>query len=201
MIDLSIPVARGMIQWPGDAAVAVNTVWDAPYHLTSLRLSVHTGTHMDAPFHAIPAGLTMEQMPLDATIGPCRVIAIADPARITRAELQRHTPQAGERLLFRTANSRHAWWEQPFDEHFVHLANDAAAYLVECGVRTVGIDYLSVGGYHHEGYETHCTLLGAGIWVIEGLNLGPVTPGPYELLCLPLKVPGADGAPCRAVLR
>lgn len=201
MIDISIPLGHGMIHWPGDLVPQVETVATAPYHLTSLNLSVHTGTHMDSPRHVIPHGLTMEQMPLEATLGPCRVIAIEDPARITRAELAQHAPQAGERLLFKTYNSRHAWWQHPFDEHFVYLANDAAHLLVEAQVRTVGVDYLSVGGFHHEGYETHCTLLGAGIWIIEGLALGYVSPGPYELTCLPLAITGSDGAPCRAVLR
>ena len=201
MIDISIPLAHGMIHWPGDPEVQVETIATAPYHLTALNLSVHTGTHMDAPRHTIPGGLTMERMPLDATMGPCRVIAIEDADRVTRAELARHRPQPGERLLFRTRNSRHAWWEHPFDEHFVYIADEAAQLLAESGVRTVGIDYLSVGGFHHEGYETHCTLLGAGIWIIEGLNLGHVEPGVYELLCLPLAIAGADGAPCRAILR
>jgi len=200
VIDISIPLRQGMIHWPGDPAPQVDTVATSPYHLTSLNLSVHTGTHMDSPRHVIPHGLTIDQMPLDATLGPCRVIAIEDPTHITRAELAKHSPEAGERLLFKTHNSRHAWWQHPFDEHFVYISDDAANLLVEAQVRTVGIDYLSVGGFHHEGYETHCTLLGAGLWIIEGLNLGQVAPGPYHLICLPIAIQGSDGAPCRAIL-
>ena len=77
----------------------------------------------------------------------------------------------------------------------------AAQYLVDRRVRAVGVDYLSVGGYVHDGVETHRILLGAGIGIMEGLNLASVAPGPYDLICLPLRVAGADGAPARAVLR
>ena len=83
----------------------------------------------------------------------------------------------------------------------MYIADEGARYLVECGVRTVGVDYLSIGGYRHDTVETHVTILGAGIAVIEGLNLKDVEPGEYELICLPLKIAGADGAPARVVLR
>ena len=205
LIDISVSLVHGMIHWPGDPDVRITHPAligpGEPYNLTSLDMSVHTGTHLDAPRHAIPGGLPIDAMPLDATIGPCRVIEIEDPVAIRRAELERHQPQPGERLLFKTRNSQRHWPDYPFDEHFIYIADEAARYLVECGVRTVGIDYLSVGGFHREGLETHQSLLGAGVWIIEGLYLGHVVAGPYELLCLPLKILGADGAPCRACLR
>ena len=205
LIDISVPLVHGMVHWPGDADVIVKQTATIEqghlYNLTHLDHTVHTGTHMDAPRHFIRDGETMESMPLDATVGPCRVIEIADPAAIKRADLEPHRPQPGERLLFKTRNSHRYWPDHPFDEHFVYIAGEAARYLADCGVRTVGIDYLSVGGFHHDTAETHWTLLGAGIWIIEGLYLGHVEPGLYELLCLPLKIVGADGAPCRACLR
>ena len=205
MIDISVSLVHGMIHWPGDPDVSITQPAlienGEHYNLTSLEMSVHTGTHMDAPRHAIAHGLPIDAMPLDATIGPCRVIEIEDPVAVCRAELERHRPQPGERLLFKTRNSQCYWPDYPFDEHFVSISEEAARYLVECGVQTVGIDYLSVGGFHHEGLETHESLLGAGIWIIEGLYLGHVAEGSYELICLPLKIPGADGAPCRACLR
>ncbi len=205
MIDISVELAHGMIHWPGDPDVVVRQTASmeqgALYNLTHLDHSVHTGTHMDAPRHFIRDGVTMETMPLDATVGPCRVIEIADARAVTHAELIAHAPQTGERLLFKTRNSQRYWPHFPFDEDFVYINDDAAKFLVECGVRTVGIDYLSVGGFHQDTAETHWALLGAGIWVIEGIYLGHVEPGPYELLCLPLKILGAEGAPCRACLR
>jgi arylformamidase len=205
LIDISVPLTHGMLRWPGDPEVEVRQVASIDqgslYNLTHLNHSVHSGTHMDAPRHFIRDGLTMGAMPLEATIGPCRVIEIDDPAAIRRGELEAHAPQAGERLIFKTRNSRRHWPDHPFDENFVYITDEGARYLVECGVRTVGIDYLSVGGFHHDTAETHWTLLGAGIWVIEGLYLGHVEPGAYELLCLPLKLVAAEGAPCRACLR
>ena len=205
LIDISVPLTHGMMRWPGDPEVNIRQTatieQGSLYNLTRLDHSVHTGTHMDAPRHFIQDGATMGTMPLEATIGPCRVLEIADPNAIRRAELEKHLPQAGERLLFKTANSKRHWPDHAFNENFVYIADEAAKYLVQCGVRTVGIDYLSVGGFHHDTAETHWTLLGAGIWVIEGLYLGHVESGPYELICLPLRLDDAEGAPCRACLR
>jgi arylformamidase len=203
--DISVPLQHEMVCWPGDPQPAVQQVLFMDRgdvcNLTRLQISAHTATHMDAPRHFIPTGVPIDSMPLDATLGPARVIEIHDPLAIRRAELEPHAPQPGERLLFKTRNSRRDWTMQPFDEDFVYIADEAAQYLVSCGVRTVGVDYLSIGGYRHDTVETHVTILGAGVWVIEGLNLSAVDPGIYELLCLPLKLAGADGAPSRAVLR
>jgi arylformamidase len=120
---------------------------------------------------------------------------------IRSEELKRWNPQPGERLLFKTRNSAVGWSRPDFYEDFVYIADEGARYLVECGVRTVGVDYLSIGGFRHDTAETHFTILGAGIWVIEGLNFAGVEPGDYELVALPLKIDGADGAPTRAFLR
>lgn len=200
-----MPLKPGMVTWPGDPAVAIDLLASIDQgsicNVTRLAMSAHTGTHMDAPRHFIQHGITMEQMPLDATIGPCRVIAIADPVAIGRAELEPHDLQPGERVLFQTRNSTRCYVDDKFYDDFVYVSNDAAKYLAERRVRTVGVDYISIGGFHKDLVRTHLTVLGAGIWVIEGLNLSSVTPGAYELICLPLKIPGADGAPARAILR
>jgi len=140
-------------------------------------------------------------MPLDATVGPARVIPIHDKKSIKREELAAHGISAGERILFKTANSDRSWNSDRFDEGFVFISHDGARFLAERGVRTVGVDYLSVGGFREDGPETHEALLGAGIWIIEGLNLTGVEPGEYELVCLPLKLMGAEGSPARAILR
>jgi arylformamidase len=156
---------------------------------------------MDAPRHFLADGAGLDELPLDATIGPARVIPIVHPNAIHPEELEVHSLRAGERVLFRTRNSERCWKTDRFVEDFVYISAAAAKYLVQRKVRTVGIDYLSVGGYVHDGVETHQILLGAGVWLIEGLNLAAVKPGAYELICLPLRVVGADGAPARAVLR
>jgi arylformamidase len=204
-MDISVPVREGMPLWPGDPGLRFERVMDQTNGdvctLTRASMSAHTGTHMDAPLHFVPGSPTMEQMPLDATVGSARVIRIHDPIAIHREELLPHAIQPGERILFRTGNSDRDWGNLPFNEDFIFIARDAAEYLSECGVRTVGVDYLSVGGFRQDSVETHVALLGKGIWVIEGLVLGCIEPGNYELVCLPLKWVGAEGAPARAILR
>lgn len=204
-IDVSLPLASGMIGWPDDEEVRVARVQDVgrgdPCTLSRLVLGTHAGTHVDAPSHYLRGGATLDAMPLDATVGPARVIAIADPTAVTREELARHRIRRGERLLLRTRNSRRRWWELPFAEDYVFVSPAAAHWLAERGVRCVGIDALSVGGFRAGGPETHAALLGAGVWIIEGLALTAVRPGPVDLLCLPLRIAGADGAPARALVR
>jgi arylformamidase len=204
-IDISVPVHESMPQWPGDPGLRLERVMDQNNGdvctLTRVSMGAHTGTHMDAPLHFVRNSPTIEQMPIDATVGPARVIRIEDRTAIRRAELLPYAIQPGERILFRTANSDRDWAHLPFNEDFIFIARDGAEHLAECGVRTVGVDYLSVGGFRQDSVETHVALLGKGIWVIEGLMLGQVEPGNYELVCLPLKWVGAEGAPARAILR
>ncbi len=146
----------------------------------------------------------MEAMPIEAVVGPCRVIELKHKKAITVEELKPHKLRQGERVLFKTRNSTKSWKlakTATFDENFIYIPADTAQYLVDRGVMTVGVDYLSVGGYMKDGVECHQILLGAEVWIIEGLNLAKIKPGNYELVCLPLKIVGADGAPARAILR
>lgn len=171
------------------------------YNLSRISLSAHTGTHMDAPRHFIADGATMEHAPLDDLIGICRVIELDCAGQITPDDLRPHKIRRGQRLLFKTRNSARDWSAEPFDTNFVSIRKDAAQYLVESGVRLVGVDYLSIGGYEKDGVETHRIILGAGIWVVEGLRLQGIHPGIYQMICLPMKLEGSDGAPCRVVIR
>ena len=194
-----------MVRWPGDPEIRKEPFRDMERgdvcNVSSLAFGSHTGTHMDAPLHFIRNGRTLDKMPLDATIGPCRVIEIKDSESVKVAELDNQRIKAGERILFKTRNSRRSWKKDNFDEDFVYISKEAAAFLAMAKIRTVGIDYLSVGGFRKDGVETHHALLGAGIWIIEGLNLAKIEPGKYELNCLPIKILGSDGAPARALLR
>jgi arylformamidase len=204
-IDVTVTVQNGMAHWPGDLAYrrqmtqTIGAGSDA--NLSQIELSAHTGTHMDAPRHFIEGGATIDSMPIEATVGRARVIEIKDPEMIRKTEVEFYKPQRGERLLFKTRNSSHAWKTTTFQETYIYIPPDTAAYLASAGVMTVGVDYLSVGGFKNGGKETHQALLGAGIWIIEGLNLEHVEPGDYQLVCLPLKLEGSDGAPARAILR
>jgi arylformamidase len=203
-IDVSIALHPGMVHWPGDTPFSrssnLSLAKGEACNLSEMTASCHTGTHMDAPRHFVEGGATIDAIPLEAVIGPARVIGIDDPELIRVGELEKHNIAPGERVLFRTRNSESAWGSDQFRKKFVHIPRDTAQYLASLGVMTVGVDYLSVGGYETDGAETHQALLGAGIWIIEGLNLAEVTPGDYDLVCLPLKIAGSDGAPARAAL-
>lgn len=204
-IDVSVMLRTGMVHWPDNSDVRIERVLDmqngAVCNVSHLSLGAHTGTHMDAPLHFIRDGVGLETMPFDATIGPARVIEIKDKESIKPAELKGKRLRKGERILFKTRNSRRSWKTDRFDEDFVYISKEAAQFLVDRGIQTVGVDYLSVGGYRKDGRETHQILLGAGMWIIEGLDLAKVTPGSYDLVCLPLKILNSDGAPARAILR
>lgn len=165
------------------------------------RHGVHSGTHIDSPVHFISDAAGLDEMPLAATMGEARVIEIEHPREITAGELSKHLLQTGDRVLFRTSNSARCWQAREFVEDFVYISEQAAAHLAEAGVQTVGIDYLSVGGYHANGAKIHRILLEAGIWIIEGLDLSSVPGGTYEMICLPVKLHGCDGGPARAILR
>ena len=204
-IDISVNLKGGMVHWPGDPEVKIEKKLDIDRgdicNVSVLSMGSHTGTHMDAPRHFVKDGKSIDEMPFEAAIGRARVIAIRDPESIKTKELERHGIRAGERLLFKTRNSPRCWKTDVFVEDFVYISEEAADYLAQKRVRTVGIDYLSVGGYKADGARIHLALLRAGVWLIEGLNLTGVKPGAYELVCLPLKSFSGDGAPARAVIR
>jgi arylformamidase len=204
-IDISVPIESGMVHWPSDPEVRIERIKDVEKGdsntLSEICMSAHAGTHMDAPLHFVRGGKGIDQMPPDVSLGRARIIEIDDVESIKVVELHKHGINRNERILFKTKNSSHVWHNTDFVEDFVNISKEAAAYLVECGVMLIGIDYLSVGGYKKDGSKVHQTLLGAGIWLIEGLDLSKVAAGEYELVCLPLKIVDGDGAPARAVVR
>lgn len=204
-IDVSVPLHTGMVHWPDNPAVSIERMMSMDRgdtaNVSNISMGAHTGTHMDAPIHFVQGGEGIDMLPLDAVLGAARVISIGDAVAISRAELEPYDIQRGERILFKTRNSNRVWSTDGFVEDFVYISAEAAGYLADRGVRTVGVDYLSVGGYTKDGPESHHALLGAGVWIIEGLNLASVEPGTYELVCLPLKIVGGDGAPARAIVR
>jgi arylformamidase len=194
IIDVSVPLREGMVTYPGDPVVRLERAasigaGDA-VNLTRIDFGLHSGTHVDAPVHFLDGGAGVDEIPLDALVGSCHVVEVPDLARPSVAR----APEDAERVLFKTPNSE-LWAGDEFSEDFARLDGEAAALLVERGVRLVGVDYLSVGDE-----AAHHALLGAGVVPVEGLDLRGVEPGPYELVCLSLRVVGADGAPARAIL-
>ena len=204
-IDVSIPLREDMTVFTGEpqfrrertSAIADGAVCN----VSRMTLGVHTGTHVDAPIHFVEGGEAAEAISLDALIGPAWVVDATTAARsITAGDVDRFDIPADEvRLLFRT-RSAHLWDLTGFEPGFVALDASAAAALVRRGVRSVGIDYLSIAPID-DPVPTHRILFEAGVVVLEGLDLRNVAPGAYDLLCLPLRIVGSDGAPARALLR
>lgn len=166
---------------------------------SEICLHSHTGTHIDAPSHFLNDGKTIENVSLDSLVGSCRVIDLMHVKdAITRSDIETHEIKNGERILLKTKNSEHSFTE-PFDASFIYLAADAARFLIDKKIKTIGIDYLGIERAQPK-HDTHESLMKADITIIEGLRLEHVPAGNYELYCLPLLMPGIDAAPARAIL-
>jgi arylformamidase len=204
--DVSLTISPNLPTWPGDPGLELEKFasFDKGDHnnITRISSSVHLGTHVDAPYHFLKDGTTVEQLPLDVLTGPCYVVQLPDGIEAITAEVLERTEITSEmkRVLFGTRNS-HLWarGESNFQTDFVAITEDGAEWLVERGVQLVGVDYLSVAPYG-DSVPTHTILLEAGVVLVEGLNLSNVMRGFYDLYCLPLKIAGCDGAPARAIL-
>ncbi len=206
--DVTLTIQEGMTTWGGEPGPELRPLrrianGDSA-NVSTLTLGDHTGTHVDPPIHFIEGGATAAQLPLDALIGPCVVVAYEGGTSITGEWLERAVgkPKA-PRILFKTRNS--ALWSDPkhhFTRDIVAVGASAATWCVEHAVRLIGIDYLTIEpqGPEKAGYPTHHTLLGAGVVIIEGLDLRAVAAGTYDLVCAPLKIAAGDGAPARVFL-
>jgi len=200
--DVTHVIREGMAVFPGDMVPTVtkihSTAAGAPINLGGIQFGLHTGTHVDSPFHFLHEGKNLDEVELSRFIGKCRVVEIsAESTAISRADLEPHIPQWDEILLVKTANSLKSE-NSPF-EFGVAIDISGAEYLVECGVRTIGIDFLSVEGKDTMG-KVHHTILGAEMGIIEGLYLNGIPEGEYYISALPLRIEGMEGSPVRAVL-
>ena len=206
--DISVPLKEGMNYFPTDPAPPkIYRYYDRELGgrvtMSMMEIITHTGTHIDAPLHFISGGSTISDMPLDATVGPCRVIEIKDQEKIKVAELEKHDIKKGERVLFKTRNSPKVYTSDKFVEDYVYLDVEGANYLVSKGIALFGLDNITIGSFkeHDNLTRTHEILLGAGIYILEDCALADVPPGEYDLLCLPLLMWKGDAGPCRAILR
>lgn len=203
-IDVTQPVQPGMAHWPGDPSVEIDLVSDMSRgescNVSRLVMGAHTGTHIDAPVHYLPGEAGAEAAPLSALMGRARVLQPDDRLSVRRAWLESQDVQQGERIFFKTRQSDDLAG-QPFREDYVYLAADAAGYLAERGVLLVGIDTMSVGGFYHEMVETHRALLQGGCWIVENVDLSQIEPGDWDVICLPMKLVGCDGAPARVLMK
>ena len=172
---------------------------DVTATLDPARTPVYEG---DAPMHFIANGAPIDQVPLTALVGSARIIEIPDSVQaIDAAELNRHEWKGARRVLFRTRSTSRGWMDSAFHKDFAYIAPDAAQLLADGGVVLIGVDYISAEQFGAPAPRTHQILLGKGIPIVEGLDLRPVQAGDYDLIVLPLKVRGHEGAPARALLR
>ena len=204
LLDVSVPLRQGLPTYPNNPPFELQPIKriaeGGSSNVSRLVMGTHTGTHVDAPWHFIDDGMSIEALPLDLLIGRARVIEITGRGGITADDLAAAGLREDLRVLFKTSNSA-LWNSDTFHEDYTHLTNAAARYLVEQGVKVVGIDYLSVEQFKKPGAPAHHTLLSNRVIIIEGLNLAEAEPGMYEMYCLPLLITGGDGAPARVILK
>jgi arylformamidase len=205
LFDVSVPLTDGMPTYPGNARYTLTPVKRVAKgdssNVSALSLGTHSGTHVDAPRHFFDDRPGIDGLPLDVLIGRARVVEIAGPRRgINARDFDGVTLDGETRVLLKTGNSA-LWASREFQADFAFLDEGGARFLLERGVRLVGVDYLSIEQFKRPGAPVHHLLLDRGVVIVEGLNLNGVAPGPYEMFCLPLDVVGGDGAPARVVLR
>lgn len=203
LYDISLTLSPQSIRWvtaqPLELIERKRTRRGDANNSSSIHTSVHAGTHVDAPFHFVPDGITIESLPLDTFIGPARVCAAQPEARITAADVAKAGLEGETRVLFKTRNST-LLKKGVYDPGFASFSVDGAKALVDLGLKLVGLDYLSAAAAD-EQVPVHRAFLDHGVILLEGIDLSEVPPGRYELFCPPVKLAGSDGAPCRAVLR
>lgn len=205
LIDISVPIHDAMTVYRGNPPVRIRpakTIDTDGVSLSEICLGTHTGTHVDAPNHFIKGARGVDRLDLNLFVGPAWIADLRTVKTAIGAEALEgaRIPRGMSRVLFRTKNSRLWHPARAFTTEFVYLAPDGADWLVERGVRLVGIDYLSIEGFHVTGAPTHKRLLGAGVPIVEGLDLFRITPGRWQMVALPLRIEGGDAGLTRAVL-
>jgi arylformamidase len=204
LLDVSVPLTAGMPAYPGNPEFELQEVKrlaaGGSSNVSRLVMGTHTGTHVDAPRHFFDEGIGVDALPLDLLLGRSRVVEVTKRGGIGPDELAAAGLREDLRVLLKTSNSA-LWNSVGFHEDYTYLTEPGARYLVDQGVKVIGIDYLSVEQFKTPGGPAHRALLSQGVVIIEGLNLAEVEPGMYEMYCLPLRVVGGDGAPARVILK
>ena len=204
LIDVTVPLDATLPTYPNNTPFTLEPIkrlsrGDSS-NVSTLHMSVHSGTHVDAPRHFFDDGAGTEALALELLMGRARVIEVASRTGIAAEDLAGEDLSEDVRILIKTRNSQ-LWGSAEFRADYVGVTESGAQHLVAHGIKLVGVDYLSVEKFKTPGAPAHHVLLGNGTIVIEGLNLRDVEPGIYDLYCLPLRIVGSDGAPARVVLR
>jgi arylformamidase len=209
IFDISVPISEEIPVWPGDPRVTLRQLSSIKAgdhaNVSQIRMSVHTGTHIDAPKHFIDSGNTIDQIPLEKLTGGVLVMDLGtEITHISKDVLMTH-PQIEQlmkasKVLFKTRNSS-LWKTHPrtFQEDYVGIDSSGADFLSTMDLHLVGVDYLSIAPFN-ETLEPHQTLLGKDIVLLEGIDLSEVSGGIYKLYCLPLNIKGCEGSPARVIL-
>ncbi len=203
IIDISMALKEGMIVYEGDPDISLRKAKDITedgVNVTEVQMGLHTGTHIDAPSHFIEGGDTIDQISLKRLCGDAIVIdATSAKSGIEMEDVELAKIKEGDIVLFKTRNG--TLMDKPeFSREFIYLGSEVADHLIESGVNAVGIDYLSIDSFDSDDPTTHNSLLGAGIPIIEGLDLRKVEPGRYQAFCMPLRFLGTEAAPARCIL-
>ena len=201
--DVTVPLSPGMLTYPGDLPFQLEPaqrLGEAPFNLSRMVLTTHSGTHVDAPAHFLAGGMTVDHLPLEILLGKARVVELLARERVERADLEAMDLSDDLRVLLKTRMSGQML-KATYQEDHVYVTVDAARYLAQAGLKLVGFDYLSIDRFGSADFPAHHALLEAGVVVVEGLDLSEVEPGEYDMACLPLRVGGGDAAPARVVLR
>ena len=204
LIDISVALEQPLPSWPGSSGHRTRSSMSIEAgdkaNVTVLEMDVHAGTHVENSLHFLADGEPLSAVGLERLVGPALVVGVAGQAITPQLLEAAQVPPGTSRLLLKTTNS--ALWHAPdasFRTDYVALTPDAATWLVQHGVDVVGIDYLSIQRYGDDP-ETHRILMRAKVAIIEGLDLSGVDPGPYQLVCLPLRLASAEAAPARVIL-
>ncbi len=203
LYDATIPLRAGTLTFPGDPVFAMEPLFQCskgdPFNLSALSLSTHLGTHVDPPLHYFDAAAAVDAIPLEILVGPGIILDMRGRSVIDRIALEQSDAANHARILLKTDNGGKLL-ESTFTEDYVSLTEDGAQYLVERGVKLVGIDYLSIEPYTDVSAPVHRILLQAGVLIVEGALLAHIPAGPCKIYCLPLNIAGADGAPARLIV-
>jgi arylformamidase len=207
-LDISVPTSPRTTVYPGDPSPQF--LWPGwthekgnPANVGFYSGGLHHGTHVDAPWHFIPGARRLDELPLDYWVGPCWVVDLmGEPVCVSGAALDKAGIPAGTpRLLFKTRNGLSDYWHEPWKPEFIYIHASAAQWCVQRGIRTVGLDYLTIDPPTEPAFPAHTEFLSHEIVIIENLRLRDVAPGPYELIAAPINLQGVDGGWCRALLR
>ncbi|MHA2389010.1 MAG: cyclase family protein [Candidatus Hodarchaeales archaeon] len=200
IIDISLELEKNMIIYPGDPQFKLISVLEMSkgddFNFSEVKMGVHSGSHIDSPVHFIENGKSITDMPITRFYGKCRVLDLTSVEfgeEITKKHLEKNIIDSETVLLFKTKNS--TILRTNFREDYVSLSFEAAEFIIDSEVKTIGIDYLSIGSSN-----THKLLLSKEIVIYEGLTLNHVNPGIYTFIGFPLKIVSSEGAPTRAVL-